>query len=294
MSRSQLHAAQPRSQILRARLAARRPAWQAPALPRVSQWRGLGTSPSKGRSASASPPLARVLAERLGRPPGRGAPRGEPVSPRVLPGPEEARVPGAALLPALALPAAAGAVPAGPVQPLDRRRVPLRARPDLRVPDARARTSSRSTTASTSCSGPRVVKPDLVVYLQARTDVLLAPRPPSRARLRALDRRGVARGARQGLQRLLLPLRRDPPPRRQRERHRPRGQSGGRRGAPRGRPEAPEGDAALRATRHANVLESPLSPMGRTPRGGAYTGGFEHVDPERRRRSASRSTSFAG
>src|SRR6267143_2960925 len=62
---------------------------------------------------------------------------GEPVPGQLLPGPPEVRLPDPALLPALPLQAAAGPVPAGPVQQRDHLGLPLREGPDLRVDHAR-------------------------------------------------------------------------------------------------------------------------------------------------------------
>src|SRR6267143_6972950 len=57
--------------------------------------------------------------------------RGEPVPLQLLPGPAEVRLPDPALLPALALQAAAGLVPAGPLKQRDHLRLPVRQGPDL-------------------------------------------------------------------------------------------------------------------------------------------------------------------
>src|SRR6266478_429896 len=63
--------------------------------------------------------------------------RGEPLPPELLPGPPEIRLPDAALLPPLPVQAAAGPLPAGPVQQRHRLRLPLRQGPHLRFRYAR-------------------------------------------------------------------------------------------------------------------------------------------------------------
>ena len=117
--------------------------------------------------------LTQLLAERLGGRTVFEVVEENPFLPALLPGPEQARLPDPALLPALPLPAAAGALPAGPLQP----------------GHGRATTSSPRTASSPALTlnraelalydrvfdslRPRVVRPDLVIYLQARLDVLL-------------------------------------------------------------------------------------------------------------------------
>src|SRR5229473_5355962 len=64
--------------------------------------------------------------------------RGEPLPRELLPGPAEVCLPDPALLPALALQAAAGPVPAGPVQQRDHLRLPVRQGPDLRLDHPRS------------------------------------------------------------------------------------------------------------------------------------------------------------
>ena len=74
--------------------------------------------------------------------------------------PASARLPGAALLPAVALPAEGRRSPAGPVRPRRRRqRPPVRPRSHLRAAQPQPRRAGRSTTRSTACSAPRCRAP---------------------------------------------------------------------------------------------------------------------------------------
>ncbi len=77
--------------------------------------------------------------------------------------------------------------------------------------------------------GTRVVKPDLVVYLQARLDVLQARDPQAGPGFRAPPGRHLPGGALPGLRRLLLSLRGDAVARGEHERPRPLGRGGPRR-----------------------------------------------------------------
>src|SRR6266508_1666022 len=112
-----------------------RPApWQSPAFPSND-----GASPlhrRRGAHRRGEDRAGTAPGGADGRPPPLGAGGGEPLPPELLPGQEETRLPDPALLPALPLPAAAGAVPAGSLQPGHRRRLLLRQGPDLRLAGA--------------------------------------------------------------------------------------------------------------------------------------------------------------
>src|SRR3990172_6817175 len=173
-----------------------------------------------------------------------GAGGGESVPRELLRGPPQARLPDPGLLPALAIPAAAGPVPARPIQPGDDRGLPLREGPDLRGAEPR---SERARALRASLRAPRrsdrEARPRRLPAGASRGAP--AAHPPPRARFRAPSGAGVPPGPGRGLQRLLLPLRGDAAPRREHERHRPR-RLGFRRGRPRRRHPAPsQGDAAL-------------------------------------------------